>query len=113
MRIEITEDARQRLMRFMNEKKARFQLVYDAEGCGCAVSGVPALWLIDPQADSDLVNASDDELPIYYEKRHAVFFEPEMKLSYNGAQNGYKLSSDNQIYHFAMTVMDRRQRSKM
>lgn len=109
MNIRVRDDAKERLLRIIEEKKGVIQLAYDAEGCGCAVSGVPSLWLIDPPNTEHFENAGDEQLPIFYEKRQSVFFEPNMNLSFNEHQNGFKLSSNQQIYNNAMSITDKRQ----
>lgn len=74
-----------------------WKLVYDSEGCGCAVSGVPALWAIDAPADDELPIASN-AFTVWIEQRHVVFFEESMRISYVSDTKSFKLSSDNQIY---------------
>jgi len=104
LHIQMTEEAKARLLEITSKHNQQLQLVYDTDGCGCAVSGVPSLMLIQPGGDPSLENASDEELPIYYQKQQAVFFEPSLYLSYNDNQNGFRLSSKNQIYQNAMTI---------
>jgi len=104
LRIELTEEARHRLLAIMQAENKAIQLAYDISGCGCAVSGVPSLWLIHPTAQHSLTNAGDEQLPIFYDKQQAVFFEPTMKLGFNVEKNGFRLSSNNQIYRTAMSV---------
>lgn len=89
------------------------RLVYDSEGCGCAVSGVPQLWLIPERDAKGLVSAVDEKPAVVYDPRQAVFFEPQLKLDYNADQNSFRLAGDGQIYHYGMTLIDKSERKMM
>lgn len=86
---------------------ARLKLVYDTEGCGCAVNGVPALWRIDRAEDGD-IRVSSNAFEVYIEPRHAVFFEDELTLDGNPAPNSFRLMSEQQIYSSTMPITDKR-----
>lgn len=47
MHLTITEAAERILSPLLQEPSTWLKLVYDIEGCGCAVDGVPALWLVN------------------------------------------------------------------
>lgn len=82
------------------------KLVYDAEGCGCAVSGVPALWLISAPQHGDLT-ADTNAFHVYYEERQAVFFEAELCIDYVPATRAFKLKSKQQTYHDGMLILNK------
>lgn len=106
MKITCTVDAAQQLRRRFHHN-GLYKLAYDAEGCGCAVSGVPALWLVDGTGPLD-VSAESDPLPFIYEKRHELFFEDRLKLDYCHEKRMFRLTSSGQIYTHDLKVIDKR-----
>jgi len=108
MVIEWSEQAVEELALRYGEDARIWKLVSDSEGCGCAMNGVAAFWLIDaPQAD-DLRAESNGGLTVVYEKRHEVFFDERMRVSYDSGRRAFKLASDGQIYSNGLRVEDRR-----
>ncbi|HZG55532.1 iron-sulfur cluster biosynthesis family protein, partial [Paenibacillus sp.] len=76
MHITITDAAAARLSGYSLAPGDRFRLVYDAEGCGCAVSGVASLWLTNaPDPDERQAETNDPAVSIFYLQRQVVFFE--------------------------------------
>ncbi len=73
MKIIFSEAAQAKLLPLLEPGQVRLKLLYDTEGCGCVVSGVPALQLVDEQGPDD---SPGDGVPIpfLYEPRHEVFF---------------------------------------
>lgn len=109
MNIQFTSEALQKLQPYIDDKDTLMKLVYDADGCGCAVSGVPALWVLNKQQVKEEVrNASHEPLQIVYEPRHEVFFEDRLKLDYHSDKRAFKLSSDGQIYSTDLAIVDKR-----
>ncbi|MBD2869854.1 iron-sulfur cluster biosynthesis family protein [Paenibacillus arenilitoris] len=97
MHITFSKSAVQKLSPYLGDGTKRLKLLHDMEGCGCVVSGVPALQLIDgPSVDDKL--AEGDPLPFYYEPRHEVYYEPKLKIDYDEGQGSFSLKSDGQIY---------------
>ncbi|MCC3373221.1 iron-sulfur cluster biosynthesis family protein [Cohnella sp. REN36] len=84
-----------------------WKLVSDAEGCGCAVNGVPALWAVNEPLPDDL-RADGGPVELWYEKRHEVFFDDEMRITYDAAKRSFTLASDGQIYTNRLATVDRR-----
>ncbi|MDF2726269.1 MAG: iron-sulfur cluster biosynthesis protein [Paenibacillus sp.] len=108
MKIICTVDAAEQLRRRFPHN-GPYKLAYDAEGCGCAVNGVPALWLVDEVGPEDVLAEADaDELPFIYEKRHELFFEDRLKIDYNREKRTFRLASDGQIYTPDLKVVDKR-----
>lgn len=89
------------------EGAAVWKLAFDSEGCGCAMNGVPAIWAIDAPEEDDL-KADGNAIDVYYEKRHEVFFDESMRISYDPSARAFKLSSDGQIYSNRLRIEDRR-----
>lgn len=82
----------------------QLKLLYDTEGCGCAVNGVPALRLIsEPEPDDQL--ASGSPLPIWYDPRQAVFFEAQLRIDYKAERHAFTLAGPGQIYSSSMPLL--------
>lgn len=96
MRIHFTASAVAKLQPELETGKL-LKLLYDTEGCGCVVSGVPALQLLDELGEHD-AQGDGDPLPFLHEPRFDVFFEPELKVDYDADRGQFALKSDNQIY---------------
>ena len=54
MNITFTDTAIQRLTPCMEQNNTLLKLVFDTEGCGCSVNGVPTLWLVSTANADDL-----------------------------------------------------------
>ncbi|WP_309118540.1 iron-sulfur cluster biosynthesis family protein [Paenibacillus sp.] len=109
MYIHLTDAAAERLASYDLAEGERFRLVYDAEGCGCAVSGVVALWLTNaPESDEREAETNAEQVSIAYLRRHEVFFEDRLRLDYNPERRAFRLSSNGQIYGNGIDVIDRR-----
>jgi uncharacterized protein YqkB len=107
MRITLTNAAAEELAERMGSRPGALRLVYDTKGCGCAVNGVPALWIADAPAEGDVLIA-EEPLAVWIEPLHRIFFEDAVKLDYRADSRSFRLYSDNQIYHAALSVVDRR-----
>lgn len=109
MNINLTSQAIEHLQPYINDDNTVLKLVYDADGCGCAVSGIPALWVLTKQQlQEDVQDALQEPLRIVYEARHEVFFEDQLKLDYLADKRAFKLSSVGQIYAADLAVIDKR-----
>lgn len=109
MRIEVTPAAAAKLAEVVPPgSDGLLKIVYDTEGCGCAVSGVPQLWLVDQSGPADA--SVDCELPVRFriDPRQEVFFEERLTLDYNRESRGFILKSDSQIYHHSLSITDKR-----
>jgi len=96
MRITFSASAIAAITPHLAEGK-QLKLLHDTEGCGCVVSGVPALQLIERSGPDDRL-AQGDPFPFWYEPRHEVFYEPELRINYDPSSSSFSLKSDNQIY---------------
>lgn len=106
MQMTITEAAEKKLNERIAGKPGYLKLVYDIEGCGCAVSGVPTLWLVD------VVGADDIELKtatrsIYMEKEKQIFFDETMSLDFHVNSNCFQLKSPGQYLNARMSLVDK------
>ncbi len=113
MQFHITKAASEQLHKQLeNDHSGYLKLLYDIEGCGCSVSGVPALRLTQTKEPGDVEGVLTDEseptpVPVLYEKRQEIFFEERLILDYNPQKNGYVLKSDQQIYHQQLKIQDK------
>jgi uncharacterized protein YqkB len=109
MYIHLTEAAQHQLAPYSLSGADRIRLVYDSEGCGCAVSGVASLWLTNTtENDETLAETNAPSLTFSYLKRHEIFFEDRLNLDYNPERRAFRLSSNGQIYGSGILVSDRR-----
>lgn len=107
MKIEWSPDAVERLRERFGTHVAGFRLVYDIEGCGCAVDGVPALWAVDDAAPGD-VAADSEPIALWHDPRQSAFFEEDMRIAYSPERKSFALVSDNQTYTTRLVLEDRR-----
>jgi uncharacterized protein YqkB len=105
MEITITESAVKKIGQRIDGKAGFLKLKYDTEGCGCVVSGITALWLVDDLEDEDMAIETND-ITIYIEKSKAVFLDEKMKIDFSENSNTFQLKSPNQILNGRMSFYD-------
>jgi uncharacterized protein YqkB len=93
---------------FSANNRGSVKLVYDTDGCGCAVNGIAALWIVGESDDGDS-RAESNAFPAYIDSRHELFFEERVVVDFHQAKRVLMLKSDSQIYNPAMRVTDKRQ----
>lgn len=79
------------------------KLKYDTDGCGCVVSGVTALWLVD-EKDGDDVQIETNAYPVLVEKSKMVFLDEKMTIDFNETANSYMLTCPSQILNPRMSL---------
>ncbi len=109
MHIDYTGSAIQQIRQDFAKQPIYMKLVMDTEGCGCALNGVPVLWIIDQPESSD-VAAHSTAFPTYYVSQQAYLFDDHMKISIHEERHSYILSSSQQIYHGSLPIKDMRTR---
>lgn len=102
MKVNITENAQKFLSKFVNENEALI-LIYDTEGCGCAVNGIPQLFISSIQYVLKYEKIKTDSIPIYMYKKQMIFFDEELTIDCLN-NNKLKLYSNNQIFSNHMSV---------
>ncbi|WP_409289101.1 iron-sulfur cluster biosynthesis family protein [Peribacillus sp. SCS-37] len=100
-----TEKAKSKIDEKIGDSEGSLKLKYDIDGCGCAVSGVTALWL-ENSAASDEQKLDTNAGPLYIESSKAIFLDDEMKIDYNDESNSFRLSSPNQIINPRMRFIN-------
>jgi uncharacterized protein YqkB len=107
MHLTLSGEAAEMLRQRQGDRPGVLRLVYDTEGCGCAVDGVPMLWLTDAPAAGDMAIAGQP-LQVWTDPRQTIFFEDEVRLDYRDASRTFRLQSDSQIYNSMLQLIDRR-----
>lgn len=95
MYIEWTDQALTKITEKMNGAKGFLVLKYDTDGCGCAIDGVTALWLVR-ELEGDFKLVGTNNLPIYVEKSNMHFLDEVMKIKFMPTANCFMLVSPNQ-----------------
>jgi len=107
MKIDWSEAAiRETTVRFGADAKL-WKLIFDAEGCGCSVDGVPLLAAVDLFVPGD-AQADSNAFEVGYELRHEVFFDEHLRIDYSPERRSFSLSSDGQIYTNRLKLQDNR-----
>ncbi len=96
MYIEWTAAAVAKINEKIDVENGYLLLKYDTDGCGCAVDGVSALWLIS-ELEDDFKKVETNGVAIYIEKSKMVFFDERMKVKFEPTVNSFMLTSPNQI----------------
>lgn len=105
MQVTFTKEAIEQLTPKLENNKKRFlKLKYDTEGCGCVMSGVTALWLVDEQ-DQDDVSIDTNHVPLLVEKTKMVFLDEQLTISYNETAKSFMLKSPSQILNPRMSLI--------
>jgi len=109
MQITFTDEAAAAIGKrhFNGNGAGALKLAYDAEGCGCAVDGVAALWIVDEPGETDEL-ADSNVFTVYFDRRHELFFEEKLTVDFRPDQMSFVLKSAGQTYNPAMRIEDRR-----
>lgn len=105
MEITVTEKAMEKIEGKIGAAKGFLKLKYDTEGCGCVVSGVAALWLVE-ELDEDDREVKTNARPIYVEKSKEIYLEEELKIDFSETANCFQLKSPNQYLNPRMSLLD-------
>lgn len=81
----------------------QLRLLYDTEGCGCVMNGVPTLQLVTEPPFGDRL-ASGDPYEVWVQPRYEVFFEDQLKIDYSAQSHSFSLKSNNQTYTNSLQV---------
>jgi uncharacterized protein YqkB len=101
MEITVTESAQNEIeAQLAKNNLDALKLVYDNEGCGCAVNGVAQIWMIPSVAASDAFSyATGSVFQIVFAQKDAIYFEECLIIDYKASNRSFILKSANQIYH--------------
>ncbi|OIJ16108.1 hypothetical protein BKP35_03760 [Anaerobacillus arseniciselenatis] len=95
MEILFTEAAHNYINEYLKCEGALL-LFYDTDGCGCAVNGVPVLFITSQKDVEMLEQIKTNGIPIYMYKKHTVFFDDQLNIDYVNGR--LKLFSKNQVF---------------
>ncbi|KKI93072.1 heme biosynthesis protein HemY [Bacillus sp. SA1-12] len=105
MQVTFTKEALEQISPKLEENKNKvLKLKYDTEGCGCVMSGVTSLWLVDEQ-DADDIKIETNEIPLFVERTKMVFLDEELTVSFNKTANCFMLKSPSQILNPRMSLL--------
>ena len=71
--IQLTRQAELKLKDKLGDKPGAIRLIYDTEGCGCAVNGVPSLRIVDEPTTEDIAVETGSTVPFIVNRKQAVF----------------------------------------
>jgi uncharacterized protein YqkB len=114
MHIHFTQRAAEEAVRMLSPGPYRLKLLYDTDGCGCAVNGIAQLWAVDdaggPQVETSTVTTDGlfPPLEVVYEKRHEVFFEERLTIDFDSASRAFVIKSNGQYYNPSCSIVERR-----
>ncbi|MGM1044934.1 Uncharacterized protein YqkB [Paenibacillus uliginis N3/975] len=109
MMIQLTPDAEKKLKERIGNQPGRVRLIYDTEGCGCAVNGIPGLRIINEPDSEDVTVSAGDSVAFVINRRQEVFFEDAMTLDVFSGLSTFRLDSNNQTYGTNIQLVDTRQ----
>jgi iron-sulfur cluster insertion protein len=104
MKLTFTQTALDRLQQKIQNKKGFLKLKHDTEGCGCVVSGVAALVLVDG-IENNATKMSTNGPDLYMEYNTEVFFDTDMTIDI-AIGNHFTLKSPSEMLNPAMKFYD-------
>ncbi|UJF36029.1 iron-sulfur cluster biosynthesis family protein [Paenibacillus hexagrammi] len=85
MKVIFTEAAIDKLTPVL-QHGSMLRLVFDTEGCGCSVNGVPTLWIVaEPSSGDTAIEAEPFQMSIH--TKDEIYFEELMKIDYQPEKN--------------------------
>ncbi|PYI55945.1 iron-sulfur cluster biosynthesis family protein [Paenibacillus flagellatus] len=112
MNVHFTEEAAEfvRSRFFADSSAGALKLAYDTDGCGCAVNGVAALWVVDSPEEDDRL-ARSNVFTVFFDPRQELFFEDRLTVDRKPGQQTLVLKSSQQTYNPAMKTTDLRSKA--
>lgn len=106
MEINITETAAQKITEKKGEQRGYLKLKYETEGCGCVLSGVTSLWLVNKIDEDD--RAIETSIGhIYVEKSKEVFLNDQLIIDFSISSNSFQLKSPNEYLNPRMSFLNK------
>lgn len=106
MEINITDRAAEKITEKKGAHEGFLKLKYDVEGCGCVMSGVTSLWLVDKIDEDD--RPIDTAIgQIYVEKSKEVFLNDQMTIDFSPSSNSLQLKSPNEFLNPRMSFLNK------
>ncbi|MFT4416956.1 iron-sulfur cluster biosynthesis family protein [Fredinandcohnia humi] len=105
MKVTFTDRAIGKLQSQITNPDKFLKLKYDTDGCGCVVSGVTALWLVDEEDEDDVI-VETNYRPLLLEKSRMVFLDDTMTIDVVETANCFQLRSPNQILNPRLRLVE-------
>lgn len=105
MNITFTELAKLQLEKVLLENQ-KIKLKYDTEGCGCAVNGVPTLWIVEQLEDKE-VEIPTNSISVWIEPSLFVYYDEDMTIDFLPTYNSYQLKSKSEILNPRMSLVSK------
>ena len=106
--ITVTPEAAERIRKRMAGRNLSLKLKYETDGCGCVVSGVTVLELVDgTELDPDKMLVETNEMPVIIEKTKLIFLDEELKIDYSESSQTFRLVSPGQILNGRMSLREK------
>jgi uncharacterized protein YqkB len=104
MEITVTASAQNEIeAQLVKNDMHALKLVYDNEGCGCAVNGVAQVWMIPSieasEASEAFPCATGSVFQIVFAQKDVIYFEERLIIDYKASGRSFILKSANQIYN--------------
>lgn len=100
----VTPIAAKQIKQKMAGQNLAVKLKYVTEGCGCVLSGVPTLELVNKDdLDIDDIQVGKKDMPIYMEKSKLIFYDDQLKIDFSPESNSFRLASPGQILNGRMS----------
>jgi uncharacterized protein YqkB len=107
MNITFTDKAIAKVQeKYGKDSSLYLKLKYDTDGCGCVVSGVTTLWIVD-EKEGDDVTIETNFVPVLVEKTKQVFLDDNMTIDYNESAYAFMLKCPSQILNPRMSFIDK------
>ena len=109
MEIMVTKTAQNEIVSQLERNHLdALKLVYDNDGCGCAVNGVVQLWMVPDEAASEAwIKATGSTLKIMFAQKDQIYFEERLIIDYEASGRAFILKSNNQIYNNKLNLIIR------
>lgn len=105
MQVTFTKEAIEQLTPKLEANKNRvLKLKYDTEGCGCVMSGVTVLWLVE-ELEEDDIKIETNAVPMFVEKTKMVFLDEQLTITFNQSANCFMLKSPSHILNPRMSLL--------
>ncbi|MCR8641634.1 hypothetical protein NV379_03095 [Paenibacillus sp. N1-5-1-14] len=104
MEITYTENAVREIAPWLQENHTYLKLMFDTEGCGCAVNGIPTLMITHEQGPYDMI-IKGQPFDLLMQRNHEVYFEEKMTIDFSVDQKSFILKSNGQIYNASMRLI--------
>lgn len=105
MFITVTDKAAEEIKKRLTPDQEIVRLVYETEGCGCAVSGVPALYIEKTSFPKDEEAENNSDFKVFYNPQHQVFLADHLTIDFSEKANIFQLKTPNEMLNPRMRLI--------